>query len=79
MNIDKAVYKFVSGIVHVGATLQDGHYICITSCPDGSITSFDDALVGFSLQLCYHDKPQLEIHYNYVLIVDFHFIPLPGV
>lgn len=39
-------YTYLSGIVHLGPMRENGHYTCVTSCPDGSFASFDD------LQVC---------------------------
>ncbi|KAE8737554.1 hypothetical protein FOCC_FOCC016990 [Frankliniella occidentalis] len=40
--INEASFTFVSCVAHLGPSRKNGHYICITRCPDGSFVQFND-------------------------------------
>ncbi|XP_026286571.2 ubiquitin carboxyl-terminal hydrolase 36-like [Frankliniella occidentalis] len=47
--INEASFTFVSCVAHLGPSRKNGHYICITRCPDGSFVQFNDHNVSKTL------------------------------
>ncbi|XP_052129893.1 ubiquitin carboxyl-terminal hydrolase 17-like protein B [Frankliniella occidentalis] len=45
LNVKNAMYKFISGIIHLGNSADGGHYKCVTLCHGGKCTLFNDAEV----------------------------------